>query len=105
LSARPTIKIATYHGSAVDALASFRAESKEMAEEGYYPISQCWMPGEYSVGFVVVAMLLCLITIGFVLVLWMLLVKPRGTLIVSYQLDPNAVDSPKSPPIEAEDKM
>jgi hypothetical protein len=58
------------------------------------------MPGEYSYGLVVVAMLLCLITIGFILVLWMLLARPDGTLIVNYQLSPNAPDPPKSPLID-----
>ncbi len=90
----------TYKGSAADALASFRAESMEMAEEGYYPISQCWLPGEYSYWLVALAMLLCLITIGIVFVLWMLLAKPRGTLVVNYELSADAVDPREAPPIE-----
>ena len=100
MSKRPTILMMTYKGSAAGALASFQSESREMAEKGYYPISQCWLPGEYSYGLVVVAMLLCLISIGFVLVLWMLLAKPRGTLVVNYQLSPDAVDPREAPPIE-----
>ena len=56
-----------------------------MAERGYFPISQTYQPGEYGCGAFVVALLLCILVIGIFVFIYMLIVKPPGTLSVVYE--------------------
>jgi len=57
-----------------------------MASQGYVPTSQTWAPGAYGCGAFLVALLLCVILVGIVIFIYMLLVKPDGTLSVTYEL-------------------
>ena len=56
-----------------------------MAAHGYVPTSQTWTPGEYGCGSFLVALLLCLLVIGILVFIYMLIVKPPGTLTVTYE--------------------
>ena len=55
-----------------------------MATQGYYPTSQTWAPGSYGCGAFIFALILCLVLIGFLVFVYMLIVKPDGTLTVTY---------------------
>ena len=57
-----------------------------MAKQGYYPVSQSSSPGRWGLGAFIIAILLCFIVIGFIVFVYMLLVKPDGTLSVTYEL-------------------
>ena len=56
-----------------------------MAAFGYFPTSQSWAPGQWGAGAFIVALLLCFIFIGFLVFVYMLIVRPDGTLTVTYE--------------------
>lgn len=73
-------------GSQEQATAAFQADSALMAAQDYYPTSQTWVPGSYSGGLFMLALLLCIVVIGVFVFIYMLTVKPAGTLLVTYEL-------------------
>jgi hypothetical protein len=77
--------IRTYTGSQVETMGLFQADSIGMAAEGYFPTSQSWAPGQWGSRAFVVAFLLCFLFVGFVALIYMLIVKPDGTLTVTYE--------------------
>lgn len=83
---RPRAVIRSYTGRQQAALAEFNAEAKDLARHGYIPTSQVWAPGQYGFGSFVLALLLCIVIIGFLVFLYMLIVKPSGTLTVTFSL-------------------
>lgn len=84
--ARKRIAIKTYVGKQNDANALFQEDSIKMAENNYYPTSQCWSQGQYGCGAFIGAALLCFIFIGIFIFIYMVIVKPAGTLTVTYEL-------------------
>ena len=66
-------------------MAHYQADSASMAAAGYFPTSQTWAPGEYGCGAFLLALLLCLILVGILVFIYMLIVKPDGTLTVTYE--------------------
>jgi Uncharacterised protein family UPF0547 len=56
-----------------------------MAAHGYFPTSQSWAPGQWGAGAFFVALLLCFLLIGFLALIYMLIVRPEGTLTVTYE--------------------
>lgn len=90
--------IRTYRGhQQKDAIASFQRDAEQLAQSGYVPTSQSWAPGQWGCGAFLVALLLFLILIGILVFIYMLLVKPDGTLTVTYQYqEPSGV-----PPLPA----
>jgi hypothetical protein len=86
--------VRTYRGKQqADAVAAFRAEVKEFADAGYEPTSQSWALGQWGAGAFVVALLLCIILIGILVFIYMLVVKPDGTLTVTFTRRTAAVPS------------
>ena len=81
------IFIKTYKGNQQQAIEAFQADASEMATQGYFPISQTWVAGSYGFGAFLVALLLCFIFIGLLVFIYMLIVKPAGTLSVTYELN------------------
>ena len=73
-----------------------------MAAQGYFPTAQTWAPGTYGCGAFLLALLLCFIIIGIVVFIYMLIVKPAGTLSVTYEL--RSVASRSIPAVAAEEK-
>ena len=86
MSAQKNIVIKSYTGNSESAADDFQRDSIKMGEKGYYPISQSWTPGSYGCGAFIVALLLCFVFIGFLVFVYMLIVKPEGTLTVTYEL-------------------
>jgi len=78
--------VKTYKGSQSAAAAEFSRDSQKMAEKGYFPTSQSWAPGAYGCGSFLVALILCVVLIGILIFIYMLIVKPPGTLSVTYEL-------------------
>jgi ribosomal protein L40E len=56
-----------------------------MAARGYFPVSQMWAPGQWSTSAFIIALLLCVTVIGILVFIYMVLVKPAGTLTVTYE--------------------
>jgi hypothetical protein len=86
---RPATLIRVYAGAQqADALAAFQQEARELAKEGYHPVSQSWAQGQWGCGAWLVALVLCLVLIGLLVFVYMLIVKPAGTLSVTYMRNP-----------------
>ena len=79
------VLVRTYRGGQNDAMALFKADAPKLAAEGYFPMSQIWVPGSYGFGAFLFALLLCLIVIEILIFVAMLIVKPKGTLTVTYE--------------------
>ena len=80
------IIIKTYRGDENSARKAFENDSLIMQEKGYYPISQNYTPGSWGCGSFLIALLLVAILIGIIVFIYMLIVKPDGTLSVTYEL-------------------
>lgn len=78
--------VRTYKGSQSGAAHAFQRDAEKLAAQGYYPISQSWAQGSWSCGAFIVALLLAIVLIGILIFIYMLLVKPAGTLTVTYEL-------------------
>jgi uncharacterized protein YecT (DUF1311 family) len=86
MDSRKRVIVRTYRGSQASATAQFQADAVKLAAQGYFPTSQSWAPGSYGCGCFVVAVLLCFLLIGILIFIYMLIVKPAGTLSVTYEL-------------------
>ena len=89
MSKQNQIIVKTYkgiQGSQEQAIAAFQADSALMAAQDYYPMSQSWIPGSYSGELFILALILCIFVVGFFIFIYMLTVKPAGTLLVTYEL-------------------
>jgi hypothetical protein len=79
------IIVRTYKGSQLAAAAAFQKDAQKLAAQGYSPVSQNWAQGSWGCGAFLVALLLCVVLVGFIVFVYMLLVKPAGTLTVTYE--------------------
>lgn len=89
--------IKTYSGSQAEATMRFQADAIEMAANGYFPTSQSWAPGQWKpVAFILVLVVcffllsygfpsLFVIGIGILAFIFMLIIKPKGSLAVTYE--------------------
>lgn len=92
-----------YKGNEQRATEEFQRDAKQLVTQGYVPTGQTWAPGSWGCGGFLVAFLLCFILIGFIVFIYMLIVKPDGTLTVTYEYRAPAVaDAEKTCPRCAE---
>ena len=80
---KPIVK--TYRGKQDAAQKEFLKDAEKLAETGYFPVSEKWEQGSWGCGSFLVALILCVIIIGILVFIYMLLVKPAGTLTVTYE--------------------
>ncbi len=73
-----------YKGSQSSTNRAFQEDVAKMASQGYVPGSQSYAPGAYGCGSFILALLLCVVLIGFLVFVYMLIVKPDGTLTVTF---------------------
>ncbi len=92
--------IKTYKGNQEQATAAFQEDVPKMEAQGYHSISQTWAPGSYGCGAFLLALLLCLFIIGILVFIYMLIVKPAGTLSVTYEFRQVSAGSKESIPSE-----
>lgn len=74
----------TYKGSMAEATAAYQQDAIKMSAAGYVPASQLYQPGSYGCGAFLVALILCFVLVGILIFVYMLIVKPAGTLVVTY---------------------
>jgi hypothetical protein len=67
-----------------DVVRAFQRDAAELAKSGYQPMSQSWAAGQWGCGGFLIALLLCFVLIGFLVFVYMLVVRPAGTLTVTY---------------------
>lgn len=83
---KPLSLVRTYEGKQADATAQFQSDAAILSADGYVPTSQNWIPGQRGCGSFVVAALLCFVVIGIGVLLYYWMVKPPGSLTVTYEL-------------------
>ena len=74
-----------YRGKLAEANRAFQNDAAQMARSGYFPASQTYQPGTWSAAAFLVALLLCLVLVGILVFIYMLIVKPAGSLVVTYE--------------------
>lgn len=87
VSAGPTV-VRTYRAKnqSIAALV-FQRDANMMAEHGYFPVAQSWAPGQRGAGAYLLGILLIfLFGLGLLILGYLLIVKPEGTLTVTYNL-------------------
>jgi hypothetical protein len=102
LTEQRDVLIRVYRGSQTSATRAFEADAAKLAQSRYFPASQSWAPGSYGCGAFLIALLLCFIFIGFLIFVYMIIVKPEGSLTVTYELRAASLNSP--PRASAEEK-
>jgi hypothetical protein len=76
----------TYRGNPAEAGALFTADAETLAPFGYVPVSQAYLPGSWGCGaFLLAALLILVVGLGLLVIAYLLIVKPPGTLTVTYQ--------------------
>lgn len=85
VQAQNRIIVRTYRGSQRATAAAFEQDARRLADQGYYPTTQNWAAGSWGCGAFLVALLLCLVLVGILVFIYMLIVKPAGTLTVTYE--------------------
>ena len=87
-----------YRGKADLAQSMYARDLGLLGPRGYVPINQVYIPGSYSGGLWFLALLAILLWgLGLLILLYLLLVKPPGTLTVTYQLQRQAAPLPLMP--------
>lgn len=99
---RPRTITRQYRGSPGSATADFQQDAAVLEAQGYYPVSQIYSPGSYGCGAFLLALILFVILIGILIFIYMLIVKPAGTLVVAYEYRPPTV-APTAPAPAAAD--
>lgn len=89
--------VKTYKGKQEVATAAFQTDAAVMAAQGYVPVSQTWAPGSYGCGAFLFAALLIVVFVGILVFIYMLIVKPPGTLTVTYEYRGAQKSSRRSP--------
>jgi hypothetical protein len=85
VAANPPTIIRTYRGAQQgDTITAFQGDAAELARYGYSPTTQSWAQGQWGAGAWIVALLLCIVVIGLPVFVFMLIVKPDGSLTVTY---------------------
>jgi len=83
--------VRTYRGhQQSDVVKEFKRDAARLSEIGYIPTSQSWAAGQWGGGAWLAALLLCVILLGTLIFIYMIIVKPEGTLTVTYSLDGSA---------------
>ena len=79
--------VRTYPGrQQSEAIATFVKDADTLAQRGYAPVSQSWGDGQWDGAFFVLALVLSLFGIGLILLAYMAIIRPSGTLCVMYRL-------------------
>lgn len=95
----------TYSGSAQRAAEAFQRDAVSLARDGYFPISQIYTPGSHGCGAFLVALLLFVVLVGILIFIYMLIVKPDGTLVVTYEYRPPLPTRPAVGPAPPEIRL
>ena len=88
-----------------DTLRQYEAEARTFASYGYIASGQSWAQGQWGCGAFLVAVLLAFVLVGILILVYMLLVKPEGTLTVVYELraaqPPAPSPRPEAPAVQS----
>lgn len=82
----PQSLVRVYKGSQKEATELFQKDAAYLSGEGYAVTSQNWIEGSRGCGSFVLAAFLVLLVIGLIILVYYWMVKPDGTLTVTYEL-------------------
>lgn len=83
--APPPTLIRVYHGrQQADVTGVYQADAAALAPLGYVPVSQSWGQGQWPEGAVLLAVILAIFAIGLLILAYMFVAHPDGTLTVTY---------------------
>jgi hypothetical protein len=84
----PRVIVREYRGrQQKDANAGFARDAATLAQAGYFPTTQSWAQGQWGCGAYLLGLLaILLFGIGLLVLLYLVIVKPDGTLTVTYEL-------------------
>ncbi|GEM_PF-7025109 len=83
----PTTMVRTWRGSDERAaIRHFERDLPRLDAAGWEPVTTVWAPGRRGLGDYLVALLLSLTVIGIVALLYVLVVSPSGTLMVTFRM-------------------
>lgn len=72
-----------------DANPAFARDAASLAAQGYFPTTRHWAQGQWGCGaWLIAALFILLFGFGLLIVAYMLIVKPAGTLTVTYEYRP-----------------
>lgn len=78
--------VRTYRGHRQsEAIASYVKDAETLAQRGYAPASQSWGDGQWDGGSFLIALILSLFGIGLIMLAYMAIIRPDGTLCVTYR--------------------
>lgn len=86
----------SFRGSLEQASAEATAYLSRIRSEGWVESNRTYTPGQWGCGAFLIALLLAVILIGILIFIYLLVVKPDGTLVVTYTKSP-----PVAPPAVA----
>lgn len=90
----PPVLVVNYRAKTqAEAATHFEVEAGLLAARGYHPIGQSWSPGQWSRTAFLVAAVLAILVIGLVILAYLVVVKPEGTLTVTYERRNSAADN------------
>ncbi len=89
--ASQTTLVRGYRGRQAAAIAEFQKEAAQLEQEGFEPTNQMWEPGNWGcLSFILATCLIPLFGIGLLIILGLIIVKPPGTLTVTYKRVPSS---------------
>jgi uncharacterized membrane protein len=96
----PPVLTRTYFGKPSDVEILRAADAEALAKRGYFPSAQGYVEGQWGCGDFLGALLLCIFLVGILIFIYMLIVKPGGTLTVTYaRTDPGVAAPTAVPPL------
>ncbi len=79
--------VRTYTGrEQQDVVARYVSDAETLATRGYEPVGQSWGDGQWDAALFVLALILSLFGIGLILLAYMAIIRPSGSLVVTYRL-------------------
>ena len=67
-----------------DAIVWYQRDLYHLVEHGYLPSTQSWIPGQWSGWAFLATILLMPIYVGFIILVYLLIVRPHGTMVATY---------------------
>jgi hypothetical protein len=69
-----------------EAIASYVKDAETLAQRGYAPSGQSWGDGQWDGVYFALALVLSLFGVGLIVLAYMAIIRPDGTLCVTYRL-------------------
>jgi hypothetical protein len=101
LGGSPPAVVRIYRNTPDRAYSAFGHEAPMFEEHGYYPDAVTWTSGEWDSSYAGLAAVLCIVGIGILIIAYMLVTKPAGTLVVIYRRREVPARSPEEAPVPA----